>query len=200
MNEKFFDIKKEKQDRIINAALKIFALGGYRQASTDDMVREAGISKGLLFHYFISKEGLFEFICDYSVKYARMEIGTVARGVETDYFTLCRQLELAKYQVMKQFPYMVLFLDTAAHDRTAGLTPERRAQLAGVFLPEREKADCSKYCGPEEAGRFRQLTAYVLAGSTRRWLADGEFNPERMLEENAAYLDMLQKLSDGNSV
>ena len=52
MNEKFFDLKKEKQDRMINAALKVFALNGYRHASTDDIVREAAISKGLLFHYF----------------------------------------------------------------------------------------------------------------------------------------------------
>ena len=51
MNEKFFDLKKEKQDRMINAALKVFALNGYRHASTDDIVREAAISKGLLFHY-----------------------------------------------------------------------------------------------------------------------------------------------------
>ena len=35
MNAKFFDLKKEKQDRMINAALKIFALRGYRHASTD---------------------------------------------------------------------------------------------------------------------------------------------------------------------
>ena len=52
MNEKFFDLKKEKsRNRMINAALKIFAKNGYRHASTDDMVAEAGISKGLLFHY-----------------------------------------------------------------------------------------------------------------------------------------------------
>ena len=46
MNEKFFDLKKEKQDRMINAAQKVFALNGYRHASTDDIVREAAISKG----------------------------------------------------------------------------------------------------------------------------------------------------------
>ena len=58
MNEKFFDLKKEKQDRMINAALKVFALNGYRHASTDDIVREAAISKGLLFHYFENKLGV----------------------------------------------------------------------------------------------------------------------------------------------
>ena len=46
MNEKFFDLKKEKRDRIINAGLKIFALNGYRHASTDEIVAEARISEG----------------------------------------------------------------------------------------------------------------------------------------------------------
>ena len=41
MNEKFFDLKKEKQDRMINAALKVFAINGYQKASTDDIVKEA---------------------------------------------------------------------------------------------------------------------------------------------------------------
>ena len=40
MNEKFFDLKKEKQDRMINAALKVFAINGYQKASTDDIVKD----------------------------------------------------------------------------------------------------------------------------------------------------------------
>lgn len=64
MNDKFFDVKKEKQDRIINASLKMFALNGYRHASTDDMVREAAISKGLLFHYLEVSWGC---ICFYMI-------------------------------------------------------------------------------------------------------------------------------------
>ena len=45
----FFMQKKDSQDRMINAALKVFALQGYRHGSTDDIVREAAVSKGLLF-------------------------------------------------------------------------------------------------------------------------------------------------------
>ena len=68
MNPKFFDLKKDKQDRMINAALKVFALNGYKHASTDDIVKEAGISKGLLFHYFGSKAGVYEFIYESKVR------------------------------------------------------------------------------------------------------------------------------------
>ena len=56
MNERFFDLKKDRQDRIINGAMRIFAQNGYRHASTDEMVAAASISKGLLFHYFKSKK------------------------------------------------------------------------------------------------------------------------------------------------
>ena len=57
MNDKFFDLKREKQDRMINAGLKTFAKYGYRHATTDEIVKEAAISKGLLFHYFDNKVG-----------------------------------------------------------------------------------------------------------------------------------------------
>lgn len=80
MNEKFFELKKSKQDRFINAALQIFSENGYKKASTDEIVKKAEISKGLLFHYFGSKQGLYEFVYNYSVKYIRMEYSRVLTG------------------------------------------------------------------------------------------------------------------------
>ena len=94
MNEKFFDLNREKQDRMINAALRIFAENGYRHASTDVIVKEAGISKGLLFHYFTSKMGLFSFLFDYSVKYMLFEYDRLISAKETDYFTILKEFNL----------------------------------------------------------------------------------------------------------
>ena len=76
MNEKFFEIKNEKQERILNAAIKVFALNGYRKASTDVIVTEAGISKGLLFHYFTNKLSLSEYITAYKIKYIHLDFTT----------------------------------------------------------------------------------------------------------------------------
>ena len=39
MNEKFFDLKKEKQDRMINGAMKVFALNGFMRATTQFLGR-----------------------------------------------------------------------------------------------------------------------------------------------------------------
>ena len=73
MNERFFDLKKDRQDRIINGAMRIFTENGFRHASTDEMVAAASISKGLLFHYFKSKKGAYLFLYEYCLHRADSE-------------------------------------------------------------------------------------------------------------------------------
>lgn len=60
------DINKSKISRgkILDAALKEFGQRGYEGASTNQICLSAGISKGLLYHYFKSKENLFLAVCD----------------------------------------------------------------------------------------------------------------------------------------
>ena len=50
---------KVSRQKIIDAALKEFGQHGYEGASTNQICLSAGISKGLLYHYFKSKENLF---------------------------------------------------------------------------------------------------------------------------------------------
>ena len=47
-----------KED-ILNAAIAEFGRNGYKAASTNEIVRQAGVSKGLLFHHFKNKETLY---------------------------------------------------------------------------------------------------------------------------------------------
>lgn len=67
--------KNAKQVIIIDAALKIFWERGYANARMADIARRAGVSYGLVYHYFRSKEVLFEMIVEswWSALYARME-------------------------------------------------------------------------------------------------------------------------------
>jgi AcrR family transcriptional regulator len=44
---------------IVDAAQRVFAARGYRRTQTADVARELGVSAGLLYHYFESKEALF---------------------------------------------------------------------------------------------------------------------------------------------
>jgi TetR/AcrR family transcriptional regulator len=49
-------IQREKQDVILNAALDVFSLHGFRGATIDQIAEAAGMSKPNLLYYFASKE------------------------------------------------------------------------------------------------------------------------------------------------
>lgn len=53
MNERFKELPEVKQRAVLNAAMEVFAKYDYKKASTDLIAAKAGISKGLLFYYFL---------------------------------------------------------------------------------------------------------------------------------------------------
>jgi len=60
----------EKQEKLLNTALELFAENGYAATPTSRIAREAGVSEGLIFRHFESKEGLLQAILDYGNEYA----------------------------------------------------------------------------------------------------------------------------------
>lgn len=196
MNEKFFDLKKEKQDRMINAALKVFAENGFRRASTDEMVKEAGISKGLLFHYFISKTGLYEFVYDYSVKYLMMEMTSAVNAQERDYFVIRRQMEKAKTVAMKNFPFMQIFLLRAGQEdvpeavETVGEMAETLLRMYETIL-ERVDFTSLHALSPE---RLVKIVDYILNGLLAEMVREPDFKPDTYYKEALRYLEELEQM------
>jgi len=56
----FEEIRAEKIGLIKNSALKLFAENGYESTSIAQIAKDAGISKGLMYNYFSSKEDLLK--------------------------------------------------------------------------------------------------------------------------------------------
>jgi len=52
------------RDRILQAALQVFAEKGYHRAVVDDIVRASQTSKGAVYHHFPNKEALFLALVD----------------------------------------------------------------------------------------------------------------------------------------
>jgi AcrR family transcriptional regulator len=52
------------RDRILGAALEVFAGKGYHRAIVDDIVRASGTSKGAVYHHFPTKEAIFVALVD----------------------------------------------------------------------------------------------------------------------------------------
>jgi AcrR family transcriptional regulator len=62
--EQYEKIRSEKREIIKLAALKLFATKGYATTSINDIAQTAGISKGLMYNYFKSKEEVLKTIWD----------------------------------------------------------------------------------------------------------------------------------------
>jgi AcrR family transcriptional regulator len=54
--EQFELIRQSSKQKILDAALEVFAKYGYHSASVSTIAKKAGIAKGLLYNYFKSKE------------------------------------------------------------------------------------------------------------------------------------------------
>ncbi len=51
-------VTEDRREQIIDAAMHVFARKGYSNATNKDIAREAGITPGLIYYYFESKEAL----------------------------------------------------------------------------------------------------------------------------------------------
>lgn len=198
MNSKFFDLAKEKQDRMINAALKVFAENGYKGASTDDIVKEAGISKGLLFHYFTNKIGLYSFVYDYSTRYMKLEMTTAVNAKETDFFEIYKQTENAKLQILKNYPYMQEFLNRAMYEDVSEALlaiEDKRNMLTEFYETIRGQIDFSVFKPEVEIDKLVKMLDLTIQGLMTEHFREGSFHPEMLYDEVIGYLEMVKKLT-----
>ncbi len=55
---------EDRREQIAEAAMRVFAQKGYVRATNKDIAREAGITTGLIYHYFDNKEALLKAIVE----------------------------------------------------------------------------------------------------------------------------------------
>ena len=99
-----------RKSRILEAALNEFADKGYKKASTNTIVREAGVSKGLLFHYFISKKELYILLYKYAREAIANELFENVNFGDKDVLNRMTEATVVKVQSYVSHPlFMQLF-------------------------------------------------------------------------------------------
>lgn len=110
MNLTFQNMDSGKKDKIINAAIKEFAMYPYEKASTNNIVKNAGISKGLLFHYFGNKKDLYEKLIEFVLNKLSNEIAAKIDWQESDIFERIKAMFILKMKISHIYPNMFDFI------------------------------------------------------------------------------------------
>ncbi len=66
--KRFAEMRSRSEEKILDAALELFATKGYTSTSISQIAQKAGISKGLIYNYFDSKKDLLRAIVKAAIK------------------------------------------------------------------------------------------------------------------------------------
>lgn len=115
MQETFKKLPAYKQEKILDAAAKVFAKHGAHPAKVAEICKTAGISNGALYKYFRNKEALFVSVIDHGVDLMLHELFGRATADSTSFFEAIEKLFRGFGRlVQKHRPYVELYADLTA--------------------------------------------------------------------------------------
>jgi AcrR family transcriptional regulator len=200
MNEKFWAIDKEKQERIINAAIDEFSSLGYDKASTNNIVKNAGISKGLLFHYFGSKKKLYIYIYNYCFDLIMEQFKKSINFDETDIIKLLKEITIVKMQLIKVYPNIFNFFMSCFVDKSIDFKDDidfvgdsRRNELMEKIF---SNVDYSLFKDNVDVKRAVNSIRWTFEQYGNEYINNNKsntiINPDEILEDINGYVEMFE--------
>ncbi|MDQ0974349.1 TetR/AcrR family transcriptional regulator [Neobacillus niacini] len=193
MFSKFLSLDSEKQDRIINAAIKEFAQKGYDNASTNEMVKEAGISKGLLFHYFKNKKQLFFFLFDYCYNLVADEFYKKVDLTERDFFKRIRQAVLIKMDLQQQYPDILTFIQEAFMQDSPEIKDEfdkKKLELNAINIGIiYDGIDLSKFRDDVDVQKILKVISWTFEKMSDEELHKAKMVPSHKIDYDRVFLE-----------
>jgi len=202
MASKILEITPPRRDAILNAALKEFAAKGFVGASTNVIAREAGISKGLMFHYVSSKEALFFAAYDYFTAIMNKEYFELLDLNEKDIFERLRQSYLLQLKLVKKHPWIFELnkLSSAANPNEIKAELEKRASEKLSACDIFDAIDESKFRTGLDIEKCKQFILWSNIGFTNQMLEEsrsidfGDFDYESTMKKLDENLQELRKI------
>ncbi len=204
MTKKFKSLPAEKQQRILKAALREFTEHSFAQASTNRIVKEAGIGKGMLFYYFKSKKDLYYYLADYGMDYIKRELlDKVDEGV-TDFIEKNKQMSMIKMKAYQQNPEVFNFLAALMLNRDPMFSGALEEKLVNMRLygyqmmfENIDKSLFREDIDPDEAIRLIRLSMdgyekELIASLQGKKISEVDMDP--YWDDFFRFLDLLKKV------
>lgn len=198
MNEKFFKLPLGKQQRIINAAYKVFSQNSYKKAPMSVIADEGGVSKALLFHYFVNKKELYMYLWMNAMGMTRKAVAEYRTLETTDFFEMLKRSLLSKCSLMQNYPHMYAFslrayYETASEIKAAiqeNYSDVSRASEMFVF----EKINTAALRKDIDLKMMYEEIFYAVDGYMLKKYRTGSIVPDEIQQEIIALIDFWRKV------
>jgi AcrR family transcriptional regulator len=170
------EIREERRGQILDAAIKVFAEKGFSEATVDDIVAQAGLSKGALYWYFHSKDELIASILDFIFERELAHAQEIVRGKESarDQLLVTLEIVMGSFEQMKPLTpilmeyWGMMMRDEVIRDAIAGYYREFYEFLRPILRLGVERGEFRAH---DVDGAAYALVA-VIEGMAVLWAAD----------------------------
>jgi len=171
MNELFHNLDEEKRERIINAALKDFAKRGFKYASTDEIIKNANISKGSLFNYFGNKKNLYLYLIEYSKQIVE-KIYEETDLNEPDLFKRLENIGATKVLMFQLYPQVPDFLVSIKEEDSIEVADSNMQEINQIYKEGLEvmfeNIDLSKFRDDIDLTKAQEILNWVMVGFSEK--------------------------------
>ncbi len=187
------ELIERRRRQILEAASRVFVRAGFKDASMDDIVTEAGLSKGGLYWYFNSKEELITALLDNFFDQELVHVRASLEGDSPAHEKLLRFSDLMIEELKRMQPFMPIlleFISLAARKQSVLQRLNRYFHnYLGIVTPIIQEGI--------EAGEFRPVGAQkaavavgaILEGTILLWVYDPQtVNFEEYIASNMRLL------------
>jgi AcrR family transcriptional regulator len=179
---------EERRAGILDAALAVFSARGYHTSSIDDIAREAGISKALIYEHFDSKQGLYGDLLEQNANelFERLASSLAGVEVESGAARLATGLDaFFSFVEERRDAWRILFRDVSDPETSAALdrVVEQVTVVVAALIAQDPGARSRDRDGSEPAIR---VLAQMLVGAVQSvanwWAEHPEVAREQALE------------------
>ncbi|HOI49262.1 MAG TPA: TetR/AcrR family transcriptional regulator [Prolixibacteraceae bacterium] len=176
----FQEIRQEKRKLILDTALELFAEKGYHATAISQIAQKAGISKGLLYNYFESKEALLTQLFRQLAQEVTDMLdpdhdGEISVGeAETFFDTLFESLQQKRrfWKLYFQLSLQPAVFELVSRPQTLGTIRKNQEILTRFF----------SRCGPKDPATNLLLASSVMKGFAMQYVFAPELFPPDAVE------------------
>lgn len=199
---KIFTMEDTKRDTLLTAAMSKFAKNGYKKTTTDEIISEAEISKGLLFHYFGTKRDLYIFLFKYASTTIMQEYYAQIDMNEKDILKRLRDTFLLKFKLTNKYPAIFDFVASAFFEKDTAVTGKIHRYADQMYFDAqremRKNIDLSLFKEGFDTRRVVDVIIFTLRGysesqtSPEKYIEDYSKEQDRYIREIDEYIKVLR--------